>query len=324
VTGNHDRDGKINMVRLGMMLASPFARSAEGRIAPGRMYLNNGRGFATLAGPDSSLVQFVFVPYPFPSRYDFGDADIMAKEQLHLALQDRVVQWLQKVTNEPLFSKALPTVVIGHLHVRGAELHTVYKMNAADDVQFEFADLNPSWSYIALGHIHKPQMVGGSPHVRYPGSLDRLDITESHEHGAILFDLGPSGLMAEPQWLPIPATPFHAISIANLDEDLPGLAEKFPDRETAIVRIEIAPHSCTMSRDEATRQLRRLFPRCYDLRWLAAEATEETEAGPRVSARASLETTVRDYLAAHPEMQKEPEAEQAELRKLAESFLTAE
>ena len=69
ITGNHDKDAKINAVHAGMTLAMPFAMQG-GNLGGGRMYLLNGRGVATLAAPDGQRVQFVFVPYPFPSRYD--------------------------------------------------------------------------------------------------------------------------------------------------------------------------------------------------------------------------------------------------------------
>lgn len=59
LTGNHDRDRKIDMVRAGMSLAVP---GADRRLTRGRMYLFNGRAVTTLAGPSGDAVQFVFVP----------------------------------------------------------------------------------------------------------------------------------------------------------------------------------------------------------------------------------------------------------------------
>jgi len=317
VTGNHDRDGRINLVRSGMTLAVPFAKK-QGGIAGGRMYLNNGRGFATLLGPDGRAVQFVFVPYPFRSRYDLSTADYMTKEEENNLLHAKVSEWLQSITTMDGFDTRVPTVLIGHLHVRGAEVHTVYKMNAADDVQFDFADLHPSWAYVALGHIHKPQTVNGQAHVRYPGSLDRLDSTEDHEHGVILFEVGSTGLEGEPQWLPIPATPFHAVTLTDVAAELPTLAEKYPDRESAIVKVEIQPHEMTMSRDEVARQLRRVFPRLHDVKWIPREASATTT-GPTIDVRASLDSTVRDYLVNHGELQADPDKD--ELLKLLDTFL---
>jgi exonuclease SbcD len=325
VTGNHDRDAKINMVRSGMSLASPFARSADGRLAGGRMYLNNGRGFARLADRDGQAVQFVFVPYPFPSRYNMADAEILAKEQLHNRLHGEVAHWLQKAIFEKEgFNSALHTVLIGHLHIRGGQVHSLYKLTEADDVLFDFADLNPNWAYVALGHIHKPQAVNGERHVRYPGSLDALDHTEVGEgytHGVILFDIGPKGLVADPQFLEIPHTPFHNITLTNLDEELPALAEKYPGREDAIVRVQIVPHGHTISRDEASRHLRKLFPRLHQLDWLRPDRPDSEPSAGGVSHRASLEETVRSYVTNRDDFKAESAAEQKELLALLDGFL---
>jgi hypothetical protein len=62
-------------------------------------------------------------------------------------------------------------------------------------VLFDLADLNPSWAYVALGHVHRPQTIGGSDNVRYCGSLDRLDFGETHdEYGVLLVEVGRTGL----------------------------------------------------------------------------------------------------------------------------------
>jgi len=260
-------------------------------------------------GPDGQAVQFVFVPYPFASRYDLSTANYMSKEELHSQLQAKVAEWLQTVHRKPEFDATLPTVLVGHLHVRGAEIHTVYKMNAADDVQFNFADLNPQWAYVALGHIHKPQTLNGSASVRYSGSLDRLDMAEDHDHGAVLFEIGAAGLANEPQWLPIPATPFHEITLADVDAELPGLAEKYADRAMALVKVNVEPRPMAISRDELARKLRKIFPRLYGLNWLVPETERTSAAGPRVNVKAALGDTVREYLAGLGELQADPDKE---------------
>ena len=42
---------------------------------------------------------------------------------------------------------------------------------------------DPTWRYVALGHIHKQQVLNGDhqPRVLYSGSIERIDFGEEHE-----------------------------------------------------------------------------------------------------------------------------------------------
>jgi DNA repair protein SbcD/Mre11 len=298
LTGNHDRDGRINMVRAGMTLAAPAA-GRDGILEGGRMYLLNGLAVAKLAARDGRLVQFVIVPYPFASRYGLSAAEYRTKEEENRLLHGRIADWLQRLPAERGFDPRLPTVLAAHLLVRGAELGgaTKYVLSERDDVQFEFADLNPGWAYIALGHVHKPQLLAGQANVRYCGSLDRLDFNETHDdHGVLLVEIGRTGLIGEPERLPIPPTPFHTILLADPEAELPFLAERYPDLEAAIVRLTVSPPSGQASRDEIAREVRRLFPRLHELKWDDKPPGNGASDNMPFTPRADFATSVRDYL----------------------------
>ncbi len=317
ITGNHDRDARINMVRSGMMLAAPQA-GAGGVLSGGRMYLLNGCALARLGDAAGQVVQFVLVPYPFANRYNLSATDYQSKEAESRELQTRVKDWILRASSRDDFDTTLHTVVVAHLHVRGSELMTAYKVTERDDVLFDFADLNPSWAYVALGHIHKPQTLGGASHVRYPGSLDRLDFGETHDdHGVVLFDVGPDGLAGEPTRLPIPPTPFHTLTIIDADAELPGLAAKYPDAATAIVRLRVKLPLGALSRIEVEKHLKAIFPRRHELSFAGDEpeaATVATPSGPS----AGFDEIVRDYLTAHLAGDPDKDAVLA----LADQFLT--
>jgi exonuclease SbcD len=295
ITGNHDRDGRINIVRAGMTLASPVA-GQDGNLPGGRMYLLNGRAVATLAETDGHRVQFVLVPYPFASRYGLSAAEYRTKEEENGLLHGRITEWVQGLPNRPGFDPHLSTVLAAHLHVRGAVVgaESKYVLTGRDDVQFDFADLNPGWAYIALGHVHQPQALKGQANFRYCGSLDRLAFDETHnDHGVLFVEVGRTGLKCEPERLPIVATPFHTIDLTDPEAQLRELAER-ADRDTAIFKITVAPAVAGTSRDEISRQLRRLLPRLYELKWPDTKPIG-TDPIP-IDPRDPLAKTVRDYL----------------------------
>jgi exonuclease SbcD len=55
----------------------------------------------------------------------------------------------------------------------------------------------PAADYIALGHIHRPQKVGGFDHIRYSGSPIALSFDEARQHKQMLLvDVSTDGLEA--------------------------------------------------------------------------------------------------------------------------------
>lgn len=296
VTGNHDRDIRINMVRAGMTLAAPTA-GKEGVLPSGRMYLVNGRAVAQLKSSDGERVQFVLVPYPFANRYDLSAGDYRSKEEENRLLHHNVADWIRNASTKSNFDLTLPTILVAHLHVRGSEMHTLYKLTERDDICFDFADLNPMWAYVALGHIHKPQILGGAENVRYSGSLDRLDFGDTHnDHGILLVEIDRAKRVTT-QRIPIPGTPFYTITLplASPEVELASLVDRFPDRQKALVRFHLSPPSGGRSRDDIVRELRRLYPRWCEFNW-ADPRTADTEESKRFVVRAGFETTIRDYL----------------------------
>ncbi len=318
ITGNHDheRTGRIDLAQVGMSLAAPTSHAAA--LPGGRMYLLNGNAVATLTTAAGGRVQFVCVPYPFASRYQLSAADgYRSKEEENRLLEGKVAEWIAGVPARPGFDPTLPTVLTAHLHVRGAQCSSRYTLTERDDVCTDFATLNPAWAYVALGHIHTPQAVGGAAHVRYPGSLDRLDFGETHAgHGVLLVDIdGPNPVT--PVHLPIPATPFHTVELTDPEAALPTLAEKYPDRDTAFVRLTVHPPAGGTSRDEIARRLKAVFPRWHALAWADADRPADAQIGG-VVATAGFEPTVRTYLAER--LADDPD--RAAVLALAEMFLT--
>ncbi len=319
ITGNHDKDKSVGIIRAGMRLAAMPSPGGK-PLTPGRMYLQNGPGIAVLEAADEK-VQFVLVPYPNAYRYAEADDTLGSTEERNRTTQTRVAGWVQKATEKDGFDKSLPSVLVAHLHVRGSETHSLYKLSEADDVLFG-ADFIPShWAYVALGHIHKPQALGGVEHVRYPGPLDRLDFGERNDdRGVVVLRVGKKHgpeCRTPPEWIPIAATPMYLVAVADTD-DIDGLPAKYPDCAEAIVKITVALRPNGPSRDEVMQRLRKHFPRFAEIVFERPEKIGVEAARPSVRSDADYRETVRNYL----KKRTVDRSDGAALLELAETFLT--
>jgi exonuclease SbcD len=319
ITGNHDRDNRINMVRVGMSLASPLPPG--GQLERGRMYLENELKLVSIAGANDERVQFVLVPYPTVSRFVESTDVYRTKDEENRLLHLRVAEWIANVALQPEYDANLPTVLVAHLHVQGSEVHALYKIDEIDDIVFNPEFFPTGWAYVALGHIHKPQMLNGLENVRYSGSLDRCDFGElGQSKEVLLFDIGPSGLRDKPVSVPITPTPLYDVVIASPGKDLGRLEESYPDHETAIVRVQATHEPDGMSRDEITRELRRLFPRLYELKWAEAAISIRDLAPAGISPRSGPRQVIGDYLTTL--LKDDPDRD--ELLALAETYIAEE
>lgn len=127
------------------------------------------------------------------------------QQSLQAAIEQhyRTVYQLASARREQL-GLPLPIVATGHLTTVGASssesVREIY-VGALDALP---ATAFPPADYIALGHIHRPQQVGGQRQIRYSGSPIPLSFDEAgQQKEMLLVELGPDGLSAVTP-LPVP------------------------------------------------------------------------------------------------------------------------
>jgi len=79
---------------------------------------------------------------------------------------------------------SLPTILTAHASIEGAKFGGERLVMLGNDLVLSGSLVkNPKLSYVAMGHIHKPQDVneGFQPPVIYPGSIERVDFGEAKE-----------------------------------------------------------------------------------------------------------------------------------------------
>jgi exonuclease SbcD len=108
---------------------------------------------------------------------------------------------------------AIPTILLAHLMADtatfGAERLLAVGKGFTVPLTFLTRDC---FDYVALGHVHKHQILAEQPYVVYPGSIDRVDFSEEQEEkGYVLVELAKGQTQVE--YCPIPVRPFRTIHL---------------------------------------------------------------------------------------------------------------
>ena len=117
--------------------------------------------------------------------------------------------------------RTVPLIATGHLTTVGASSNeSVREIYVGSLDAFPTAAFPPV-DYIALGHIHKPQKVGGLDHIRYCGSPIPLGFNEAKQQKEMLLvDLGADGLTAitpllVPRFQPLVSVSGNLVALAG-------------------------------------------------------------------------------------------------------------
>ncbi|MDP2242923.1 exonuclease subunit SbcD [Pseudomonas sp.] len=126
-----------------------------------------------------------------------------------LSLQQAIQQHYQALYALALDRRAelggeLPIIASGHLTTVGASASESVREIYVGSLEAFPTSAFPPAAYIALGHIHRPQKVGGLEHIRYCGSPIPLSFDEARQQKEVLLvELDCSGLR-DVTALPVP------------------------------------------------------------------------------------------------------------------------
>jgi len=112
---------------------------------------------------------------------------------------DLIERWLEEDVDP-----SLPTVLTAHASIEGAKFGGERLVMLGNDLVLSGSLVkNPKLSYVAMGHIHKPQDVneGFQPPVIYPGSIERVDFGEAKEDRFFVIAHVEKGKDTEVEWI---------------------------------------------------------------------------------------------------------------------------
>jgi len=99
----------------------------------------------------------------------------------------------------------IPCIAMGHLYASGSVTseseRDIHIGNAAAVHSSIFSDV---YYYVALGHIHRPQVIGKNDYIRYSGSPIALSFSEREDKKSVVIIELESGVIGTPQVIPVP------------------------------------------------------------------------------------------------------------------------
>ena len=137
---------------------------------------------------------------------------------------------------------ALPIVASGHLTCVGASRSESVREIYVGSLSAFPADAFPPVDYVALGHIHRPQVVSATGHIRYSGSPIALGFDElGTQKQVLLVDLDAGGLQAV---TPLPVPVFQPLarlsgSLAQLPGQLDVIAAGLDAGQVGWLEVEV-------------------------------------------------------------------------------------
>ncbi|HEK0625565.1 TPA: exonuclease subunit SbcD [Proteus mirabilis] len=239
--GNHDSVATLNESKslLACLNTTVIANvHTENPQAPIILYQKNHTPGALLCA----------IPYLRPRDMVNSKSGQSGAEKQHV-LKEAIADYYQRQYQAALDLRKqlkvnIPIIATGHLTTIGASVSDSVREIYIGTLEAFNATLFPPFDYIALGHIHRPQRVNKSGHIRYSGSPIPLSFDESAQQKSVCLIDFEQDKLAEMTLLPIPEFQLLRTLSGSLQEiatQLEQLATQYNEMDTTIwLDIEVS------------------------------------------------------------------------------------
>lgn len=201
LAGNHDAVSTLNESRelLACLNTKVIARAAQGPEQQAWI-INNRQG-----EPGAILCPVPFLR-PRDIQYSESGLDGHEKQQSLMNAISAHYQQSYEAALELRGNQTLPIIATGHLTTVGAATSDAVRDIYIGSLDAFPAQAFPPADYIALGHIHRPQKVAGSEHIRYSGSPIPLSFDETQRAKSVFLVTFAAGKLEHVEALEVPVT----------------------------------------------------------------------------------------------------------------------
>jgi exonuclease SbcD len=160
------------------------------------------------------LTRSTLLTRPETMGLSMGQVNDLLLDRLRVALEGEIRR----------LDMSLPTVLLAHAMVDTAAYGAERFLAAGRGFTIPMAMLaRDCFDYVALGHVHRHQVLCEQPLMIYPGSIERVDFSEEQEpKGYILAQIERGQTVAE--FCPLPVRPFRTVQVDLTTSDQPQAA----------------------------------------------------------------------------------------------------
>jgi DNA repair protein SbcD/Mre11 len=157
------------------------------------------------------LTKSTLLTRPETEGLSMAEVNQLLIERLKVALEGEIRQ----------LDPTLPTILLAHLMVDAACYGAERFLAVGKGFTIPLTLLTRScFDYVALGHVHRHQVLCEQPPVVYPGSIERVDFSEEKEDkGYVLVDVERGSARVE--FCPLPVRHFRTIEVDLTTQDDP-------------------------------------------------------------------------------------------------------
>lgn len=223
LVGNHDlpmATGRANTMEIFATLEVPNVQVAR---KPGVHVLKTRNGPLQVAALPWVLRSTLLLKDEYKNK-TLDEINQLTADKIERIVQDLVAS----------LDPSLPSVLAAHASVLGAVYGSEQSVMLGQDIPLQKSLVaSTAFDYVALGHVHKHQVLSTRPLTVYSGSIERLDFGEEREEkGYVAATIDRGG--AEYRFCPVQARRFLTVDVAATGED--PLAEVL----AAVAKAEVA------------------------------------------------------------------------------------
>jgi exonuclease SbcD len=157
---------------------------------------------------DSGKIDLIICAVPFLRDRDIrttvsGENSAEREKSIYEGIASHFSILAQKVKHYK--ERNIPIIVTGHLFASGASnSDSEREIYAGNLAKIESSVFNSVFDYVALGHIHRPQIINKNSKIRYSGSPVPLSFSERDDKKSVILIETAEGKISEPEKIELP------------------------------------------------------------------------------------------------------------------------